>query len=74
MDACLAETKAVPADLPYYSTRQAVEDLEAFRQYLGVDKIALYGESYGTQYVQTYAARTPPRRLAVPRRPRRPDA
>ena len=54
-DACLAETKVDPADLPFYSTRQAVEDLEAFRQYLGVDKLALYGESYGTQYVQTYA-------------------
>ena len=59
MDACLAETKADPADLPFYSTRQAVEDLEAFRIYLGVDKLALYGESYGTQYVQTYAAAHP---------------
>ena len=58
-DACLAETKADPADLPFYSTRQAVEDLEAFRLYLGVDKLALYGESYGTQYVQTYAAAHP---------------
>ena len=48
-----------PADLPFYSTRQAVEDLEAFRLYLGVDKLALYGESYGTQYVQTYAAAHP---------------
>lgn len=58
-DACLAETKVDPADLPFYSTRQAVEDLEAFRLYLGVDKLALYGESYGTQYVQTYAAAHP---------------
>jgi pimeloyl-ACP methyl ester carboxylesterase len=57
--ACLAETKVDQADLPYYSTRQAVEDLEAFREYLGVDKLALYGESYGTQYVQTYAAAHP---------------
>jgi pimeloyl-ACP methyl ester carboxylesterase len=57
--ACLAETKVDQADLPFYSTRQAVEDLEAFREYLGVDKINLYGESYGTQYVQTYAAAHP---------------
>ena len=57
--ACLAETKVDPADLLFYATRQAVEDLEAFRLYLGVDKIALYGESYGTQYVQTYAAAHP---------------
>ena len=34
-------------------TTQAVEDLEAFREWLGVEKLALYGESYGTQYVQT---------------------
>lgn len=59
VDACLAETKVDPADLPFYSTRQAVEDLEAFRLYLGVDKLALYGESYGTQYVQTYASAHP---------------
>ena len=51
--------KVDPADLPFYSTRQAVEDLEAFRHYLGVDKLALYGESYGTQYVQTYATAHP---------------
>ncbi|HEX7472037.1 MAG TPA: alpha/beta fold hydrolase [Candidatus Limnocylindrales bacterium] len=59
VDACLAETKVDPTDLPFYSTRQAVEDLEAFRLYLGVDKIALYGESYGTQYAQTYASAHP---------------
>ena len=41
--------------------RQAAEDLEQFRQYLGADKIQLYGESYGTQLVQTYAAAHPDR-------------
>ena len=46
-------------DLPYYATTQAVEDLEAIRQYLGVEQFVLYGESYGTQYVQTYAAAHP---------------
>ncbi len=56
---CLAEAGADPADLPFYSTRQAVEDLEAVREYLGVDKLDLYGESYGTQFVQTYAAAYP---------------
>lgn len=58
---CLAEAKADPADLPYYSTRQAVEDLEAIREYLGVKAMHLYGESYGTQYVQTYATAHPDR-------------
>ncbi|HSB00332.1 MAG TPA: alpha/beta fold hydrolase [Anaerolineales bacterium] len=42
--------------LPYLGTRQAVEDLEVFRQMVGDEKFWLYGESYGTQYAQTYAA------------------
>jgi pimeloyl-ACP methyl ester carboxylesterase len=56
---CLAEAHVDPAELPYYATRQAVEDLEAFRRYLGIDQFHLYGESYGTQYAQTYAAAHP---------------
>jgi pimeloyl-ACP methyl ester carboxylesterase len=56
---CLAEAAADPARLPYYATAQAVEDLEALRIWLGTDQLVLYGESYGTQLVQTYAARHP---------------
>ena len=44
-----------PDLLPYLGTRQAVEDLEYFRQLIGDNKLWLYGESYGTQYAQTYA-------------------
>ncbi len=58
-DDCVAESGVSGSDLAFYSTIQAVEDLEAFRAYLGVDKLSLYGESYGTQYVQTYAAAHP---------------
>src|SRR5690606_31731819 len=36
--------------------RQAIEDLEVFRQIIGDEKFWLYGESYGTQFAQTYAA------------------
>jgi pimeloyl-ACP methyl ester carboxylesterase len=61
VDDCVAEAGVAEGDLPYYSTVQAVEDLEAFRTYLGVDQLHLYGESYGTQYVQTYAAAHPDR-------------
>ncbi len=61
VEACLGESGADPADLPYYATRQAVEDLEAIREYLGVETMHLYGESYGTQYVQTYATAHPDR-------------
>ena len=42
--------------LPYIGTKQAVEDLEYFRQLIGDEQFWLYGESYGTQYAQTYAA------------------
>src|SRR5688572_1038720 len=45
-----------PELLPYLGTKQAVEDLEYFRGLVGDEKFWLYGESYGTQYAQTYAA------------------
>jgi pimeloyl-ACP methyl ester carboxylesterase len=61
VDSCIAESGVATEDLPYYSTVQAVEDLEAIRQYLGEEQLVLYGESYGTQYVQTYAAAHPDR-------------
>ncbi len=53
-DDCDAEM-GHPEILPYLGTEQAVEDLELFRQMLGDEKFWLYGESYGTQYAQTYA-------------------
>jgi pimeloyl-ACP methyl ester carboxylesterase len=45
-----------PEVLPYLGTRQAVADLDRFRQLMQDEKFWLYGESYGTQYAQTYAA------------------
>jgi pimeloyl-ACP methyl ester carboxylesterase len=45
-----------PDLLPFLGTKQAVEDLEYFRQLIGDEKFWLYGESYGTQFAQTYAA------------------
>lgn len=56
---CVNEAGFDTATLPHYSTVQSVEDLEAFRQALGDDKLWLYGESYGTQYAQTYTAAHP---------------
>lgn len=58
---CVAETGEDPANLPYFSTAQAVEDLDAFRAYLNADTIDLYGESYGTQFAQQYAVAHPDR-------------
>jgi len=52
---CVSELTS-PGLLPYIGTKQAVEDLEAFRQIVGDEKFWFYGESYGTQYAQVYAA------------------
>jgi pimeloyl-ACP methyl ester carboxylesterase len=56
---CIKEMGLPVEKLPFYSTQQAVEDLEVFRQVMGGKLIWLYGESYGTQYAQTYAAAHP---------------
>jgi len=45
-----------PEILPYLGTDQAASDLEVFRETFGYGEMVLYGESYGTQLAQTYAA------------------
>lgn len=57
---CVAEM-GDPDILPYLGTTQAVEDLEFFRHFMGEEQFWLYGESYGTQFAQTYAALYPER-------------
>jgi len=64
-DDCVAESGIDPDHLPYFSTRQAVEDLEAFREWLGAEKMHVYGESYGTQFAQQYAIAHPDRVAAL---------
>lgn len=58
---CVREMGVPPERLRFYGTEQAVEDLEAFRAALGDAQFWLYGESYGTQFAQTYAAAYPDR-------------
>jgi pimeloyl-ACP methyl ester carboxylesterase len=55
---CIAETGRSEL-LPYVGSDQAIQDLEAFRRKIGAPQIWLYGESYGTQFVQGYASRFP---------------
>jgi pimeloyl-ACP methyl ester carboxylesterase len=55
VDDCLRSLPP-PEHLQFYTTRQAVEDLELFRQTMGETRLWLYGESYGTQFAQWYAA------------------
>jgi pimeloyl-ACP methyl ester carboxylesterase len=56
--ACAAELSK-KADLRFYTTTDAIRDLDAVRQALGVDKINLMGVSYGTRVAQQYALRHP---------------
>ena len=58
VNACTAELTSTRL-LPYVGTTQAVEDLADFRTALGAPDIRIFGESYGTQYAQTYAAAHP---------------
>ncbi|MDX5351155.1 MAG: alpha/beta hydrolase [Paracoccaceae bacterium] len=55
---CTAEMNR-PDLLPFVSSDQAIRDTEAFRQRIGAPKVWLYGESYGTQFVQAYATAFP---------------
>ena len=48
---CTAEM-ASNALLPFVDSNQAIRDIEDFRQAIGAPKVWLYGESYGTQFVQ----------------------
>jgi pimeloyl-ACP methyl ester carboxylesterase len=47
------------ADLRFYTTTDAVRDLEAVRQAIGASTINLVGISYGTRVAQQYAMRHP---------------
>lgn len=47
------------ADLRFYTTGNAIADLDAVRQALGVQKINLMGVSYGTRVAQQYALNYP---------------
>jgi pimeloyl-ACP methyl ester carboxylesterase len=65
VDSCLKEADTGSIGLGRYSTHQAAEDLESIRVRLGVDHFALYGESYGTELAQVYAAAHPDRLSAL---------
>jgi pimeloyl-ACP methyl ester carboxylesterase len=45
--------------LAFVNSDQAIRDSEAFRQAIGSPKVWMYGESYGTQFVQAYASQFP---------------
>ena len=47
------------ADLRFYSTTDAIQDLDAVRAAIGAEQINLMGVSYGTRVAQQYARRYP---------------
>jgi pimeloyl-ACP methyl ester carboxylesterase len=53
------------ADLRFYTTTDAVRDLDDVRKALGVEKIDLLGVSYGTRVAQQYAMRHPANTRAI---------
>ena len=60
---CLAQ---VEADVRYYTTVYAMDDVDAVRSALGYDKVDLYGGSYGATAAQVYMERHADRtRVAV---------
>jgi pimeloyl-ACP methyl ester carboxylesterase len=54
--ACAA---AIGPQRVYYSTAEHADDVDSVRESLGVDKVGLYGVSYGTKLLQAYASRHP---------------
>jgi pimeloyl-ACP methyl ester carboxylesterase len=62
--ACLAKLKE-HADVSYYTTSVAVQDLDRVRAGLGYERINLYGGSYGTRVAQHYLRRFPTHTRAV---------
>ena len=61
---CLAAL-AAHADVAWYTTSLAVQDLERVRAALGYERINLYGASYGTRVAQHYLRRFPQRTRSV---------
>lgn len=61
IDVLQACPETLDADLRFYTTEIAVEDLDAVRAALGYESVNLYGASYGTRVALTYLRRYPDR-------------
>jgi pimeloyl-ACP methyl ester carboxylesterase len=55
-DRCISEADVPEEGLARYGSAAVAEDIDALRDVLGVDRISLYGVSYGTVVAQAYAA------------------
>ncbi|HEV2606373.1 MAG TPA: alpha/beta hydrolase [Xanthomonadaceae bacterium] len=59
------DSLAAKADLRFYTTSEAIRDLDAVRVAIGASQIDLVGISYGTRVAQHYARRYPTHTRAV---------
>ena len=59
---CLSE---LDADTRYYTTSDAIQDLDQVREALGYPQVNLYGVSYGTRVALSYLRRYPTRTRTV---------
>jgi pimeloyl-ACP methyl ester carboxylesterase len=59
VDAVAACGRELGADTRFYTTAATADDLDAVRAHLGIDKLDLLGESYGTYLMTVYAGRHP---------------
>ena len=62
---CAVEAGVDPAWLSTYGSEHIAGDIEAIRATLGIDKLAVYGVSYGTVIGQRYASAYPDRVSAL---------
>lgn len=53
--------RSTPADRSTYTLDENIDDLDALRDYLGLERIAVLGSSYGGMVAQGYAIRYPNR-------------
>lgn len=56
---CAQSWKIPTADLPFFNSWQAAQDVESVRRALGFTAINIFGQSYGTYWAQVYAGLYP---------------
>jgi pimeloyl-ACP methyl ester carboxylesterase len=57
--------RSLGARVPLYSTALAADDLAALLDALGIERVGLYGDSYGTYFSQVFTLRHPQKLRAV---------
>jgi len=57
--------RSLGATAPFYSTALAADDLAAILDALGIGRVALYGNSYGSFFAQVFAVRHPGKTRAL---------